>query len=35
MLALMLDLCYKFLQVVENYVGHGNAIYLALDYDLK
>jgi len=35
MLALMLDLYYKSLQVVENYVGCGNAICLALDYDLK
>jgi hypothetical protein len=25
MLPLMLDPCYKSLQVVDNYVGHGNA----------
>jgi hypothetical protein len=31
----MLDPLYKSLQVVENYVGHGNAIRLALKYDMK
>jgi hypothetical protein len=35
MLALMVDPHYKTLWVVENYVGHGNAIYLAIGYDLK
>ncbi len=35
MLALMLDPHYKSLQVVENYVGCGNAIRLAFEYDLK
>jgi hypothetical protein len=35
MLALMLDLCYKSLQIVENYVGCGNAIFLASEYDFK
>jgi hypothetical protein len=34
MLALMLDPCYKSLQV-ENYVGRGNAIRLACEYDMK
>jgi hypothetical protein len=33
MLALMLDLHYKSLQVVENYMGHGNAI--AFKYYMK
>ncbi len=31
----MLDPHYKSLQVVENYVGHGNAIHLAFKYDMK
>jgi len=31
----MLDLYYKSLQVVENYVGRGNAIRLASKYHLK
>jgi hypothetical protein len=35
MLALMLDPHYKSFQVIENYVGHGNAIHLTLEYDLK
>jgi hypothetical protein len=35
MLALMLDPCYKSIQVVENYVGCGNVIYLASKDDLK
>jgi hypothetical protein len=35
MLALMLDPCYKSLWVVENYVGRGNAIRLACEYDMK
>jgi hypothetical protein len=30
MLALMVDPHYKSLRVVENYVGHGNAIYFAI-----
>ncbi len=30
----MLDLRYKSLQI-ENYVGHGNAIRLACEYDMK
>lgn len=30
MLALMVDPHYKSLRVVENYMGHGNAIYLAI-----
>jgi hypothetical protein len=30
MLALMVDPHYKSLQIVENYVGHGNAIYLVI-----
>jgi hypothetical protein len=34
MLALMLDPCYKSLWVVENYVGHGNVIHLAFEYDM-
>ncbi len=34
-LALMLDPCYKSLWVVENYVGCGNAIHLACEYDMK
>jgi len=35
MLGLMLDPCYKSLEVVDNYVGHGNAIHLACEYDMK
>ncbi len=35
MLALMLDPHYKSLRVSENYVGHGNAIHLTLEYDMK
>ncbi len=35
MLALMLNFHYKSLWVVENYVGCGDAIYLASKYDLK
>jgi hypothetical protein len=35
MLTLMLDPCYKSLFVVENYVGHGNAIHLAFKYLMK
>jgi hypothetical protein len=35
MLALMLDPCFKSLWVVENYVGHKNAIHLTIEYDMK
>ncbi len=35
MLALMLDPCFKSLRVVENFTGHDNAIYLAIEYDVK
>jgi hypothetical protein len=35
MLTLMLDPHYKSLRVVENYVGHGNAICLAFKYVMK
>jgi hypothetical protein len=35
MLTLMLDPRYKSLLVVENYMGHGNAICLAFKYDMK
>jgi hypothetical protein len=31
----MFDPRYKSLQVVENYVGCGNAIHLAREYDMK
>ncbi len=34
-LAIMLDLHFKFLQIVENYVSHGVAICLASEYDAK
>jgi hypothetical protein len=35
MFALMLDPCFKFLRVLENYVGWGNVICLATKYDAK
>jgi hypothetical protein len=35
MLALMLDPCFKTLQVVENYVGRENVIHLLVEYDVK
>jgi hypothetical protein len=35
MLTLMLNPCFKFLWVVESFVGHGNAIHLATKYDEK
>jgi hypothetical protein len=35
MIAIMLDPCFKSLQVVENYVGHGKIIHLAFKYDIK
>jgi hypothetical protein len=35
MLTLILDPRYKSLLVVENYMGHGNAICLAFKYDMK
>ncbi len=31
----MLDPHFKFLQIMENYVGHGEAICLASQYDVK
>jgi len=34
-LAIMLDLCFKFLQIVENYVARGATIHLAPKYDAK
>jgi hypothetical protein len=35
MLVIMLDLQFKLLQVMENLVGCGNAIWLVSKYDLK
>jgi hypothetical protein len=35
MLAFMLDPCYRSLEVVENYVGCGNAFHVACEYDMK
>jgi hypothetical protein len=35
MLALMLDPYYKSFWDVENYVGSGNEICLAFEYDMK
>jgi hypothetical protein len=35
MFALMLDPRFKFLWALENYVGWGNVIYLAIKYDAK
>jgi CO/xanthine dehydrogenase Mo-binding subunit len=34
MLALMLDHSFKSLHVVNNYVGHGNAIHVNVEFDL-
>ncbi len=31
----MLDPCFKSLQFVESFAGHGNTIYLATKYDEK
>jgi hypothetical protein len=35
MFAIMFDPCFKFLQLVENYVEHGDwdCIHLAFEYD--
>jgi hypothetical protein len=33
MLALMLDLCFKHLSLVGDYVGHASAIEIAHTYD--
>jgi len=35
MLAIMLDPCFKALHLEENLVGHGDAIRLAFEYDVK
>ncbi len=35
MMAIMLDPHFKFLHVMENLLGHGNAIWLAMEYDAK
>ncbi len=35
MLALMLDPCFKSLQVVKSFVGHGDVIRLLTKYDVK
>jgi hypothetical protein len=35
MMAIMLDPCFKFLHVVDNLLGHGNAIWLAITYDAR
>ncbi len=35
MLTLMLDIHFKFLWVVESFVGRGNAICFAIEYDAK
>lgn len=35
MLTLMLDIHFKFLWVVESFVGRGNAICFAIEYDVK
>jgi len=35
MVVIMLDPCFKVLHIVENLVGHGNAIRLAYEYDVQ
>jgi hypothetical protein len=35
MMAIMLDLRFKFLHVMENLLGHGNAIRSATKYDVR
>jgi hypothetical protein len=35
MLVLMLEIYFKSLWVMENFVGHGNAIHFASKYDVK
>jgi hypothetical protein len=35
MMAIMLDSHFKFLRVVENLLGRGNAILLAIEYDAR
>jgi hypothetical protein len=35
MLAILLNLHFKSLQIVKNYVGHGAAIRLTFKYDAK
>jgi hypothetical protein len=35
MLALMVDSYFKSLQVVERYMGCGNAIHFIIEYDVK
>jgi hypothetical protein len=35
MLAIMLDLRFKSLQVVKKMVGHGDVMWLTFEYDLK
>ncbi len=34
-LAIMLDFCFKFLWIVENYVAHGATTRLSFEYDAK
>ncbi len=34
-MAIMLDSCFKVLHIVENLVGHRNAIRFAYEYDVK
>jgi hypothetical protein len=33
MLAIMFDPCFKFLQLVKNYLEHEDCIHLAFEYD--
>jgi len=35
MFSLILDPCFKSLWVVESFVGHGNVIHLAIEYEMK
>ncbi len=35
MLAIMLDPHFKYLWIIENYVGHGATICFAFEYDAK
>jgi hypothetical protein len=35
MMGIMLDPCFKSFRVVENSLGHGNAIWLATNYDAR
>jgi hypothetical protein len=35
MLILMLDPCFKILKVMKSFVGCGNPIHFAIEYDVK